>query len=180
MLSFVFISYSQEKGTYKDLRNGKIYKTVKIGTQTWMAENYAYTPDSGNYWAYENIQSNVAKYGYLYDWEAANKFAPKGWHLPTKAEADTLISYLNRVYQQKAFEASISGGTSGFNAMFGGSLEYGIFKNNGYVGFWTSSKSIIFTDAVFIYSIGLSNIENNIFLTNTNTKNGSYVRLIKD
>ncbi len=81
-------------GTFTDPRDGKVYQTVTIGNQEWMAENLAYEPSSGNYWAYDNNNSNVETYGYLYDWETACDVCPDGWHLPTDAEWTELTDYL--------------------------------------------------------------------------------------
>jgi uncharacterized protein (TIGR02145 family) len=84
-------------GQLTDKRDGKTYKTVKIGNQVWMAENLAFKPSSGNYWAYDDDNSNVAKYGYLYDWETALDVCPAGWHLPSDKEWPVLTDYLGGV-----------------------------------------------------------------------------------
>jgi uncharacterized protein (TIGR02145 family) len=96
--------------------DGNVYKTVKIGNQIWMAENLKTTryndgtpiPNvtdniewcnlltTGAYCYYDNYYSNNAIYGKLYNWYAVGtgKLAPKGWHVPTDAEWETLITYL--------------------------------------------------------------------------------------
>jgi uncharacterized protein (TIGR02145 family) len=69
-------------GSMVDPRDGKTYKTVKIGDQVWMAENlnYAYTSIPFKYkedasdstsWCYNNDATNCEKYGRLYTWATA-------------------------------------------------------------------------------------------------------------
>ena len=43
--------YSQETGTITDPRDGKVYKTIKIGNQWIMAQNLFYKPEKGAFWA---------------------------------------------------------------------------------------------------------------------------------
>ncbi|MBU0476303.1 MAG: T9SS type A sorting domain-containing protein [Bacteroidetes bacterium] len=92
--------------------DGNKYKTVKIGNQTWMAENLRSTHYSDgtpiSYYNYNNDSNNVPIYGRLYSWAAAMKnhlssktnpsnvqgIAPVGWHLPSKAEWQELATYL--------------------------------------------------------------------------------------
>ncbi len=80
-------------GTFIDSRDQQVYDWVKIGTQTWMTENLAYKLDSGC-WVFDNNESNAKVYGYLYTWEFAQTIAPKGWHLPSQDEWQTLVDYL--------------------------------------------------------------------------------------
>jgi uncharacterized protein (TIGR02145 family) len=101
-------------GTVKDI-DGNIYKTVNIGSQTWMAENLKTTfyndgePiaiitddfawDSGTIGAfcyYENEYSYQYLYGVLYNWYAVKtgKLCPDGWHVPTNPEWTILTDSL--------------------------------------------------------------------------------------
>ncbi len=153
--------------SFKDSRDSHTYKYVKIGTQTWMAENLAYLPgvspssegseSSAFYYVYgyegtslstAKANTNCTTYGVLYNWEAAKIACPSGWHLPTKAEWSTLEDYLGALAGKKM--KSISGwsengngdNSSGFNALPGGYRTYdGSFGFLGdYTDFWSSSE----------------------------------------
>jgi len=143
LLIFVFtISSFAQNNTFTDIRDGKVYKTVKIGTQTWMAENLAFKADS-NSRAYNNNQNNVAKYGYLYNWETAKSVCPTGWHLPSKEEFENLINYCGGS-NEAVYKALIPGGSSGFSVTFGGwCRSFDDFVNIGLgAHFWSSSPNL--------------------------------------
>lgn len=70
--SYVNVSY----GCMTDPRDQQKYKTVKIGSQVWMAENLNYYDENnlslrGATWCYDNDEANCAQMGRLYTWSAA-------------------------------------------------------------------------------------------------------------
>lgn len=67
-----------EYGSLVDSRDNHSYKTIKVGSQTWMAENLNFAPDSAEYvgidkpsWCYLDNADSCAKYGRLYTWASA-------------------------------------------------------------------------------------------------------------
>jgi uncharacterized protein (TIGR02145 family) len=99
-------------------QDGNTYRTIKIGTQTWMAENLRTTKfrngeaipevtdkaawealSTGAYCNYGNTNNSdtIGTFGRLYNGYAlsdSRNIAPNGWHLPTDEEWSTLITYL--------------------------------------------------------------------------------------
>ncbi|MFZ5940894.1 MAG: FISUMP domain-containing protein [Bacteroidota bacterium] len=98
---------SQDTDIYTDNRDGKIYKTIKIGDQIWFAGNLAYNPVNDSSWSYDNIKSNEEKFGRLYNWNTAQKVCPSGWHLPDNDEWNDLINfYGNKTLAGRKLKAS--------------------------------------------------------------------------
>ena len=96
-----------EYGELVDERDGRVYKTVEIGEQTWMAENLNYDGGEGRSYCYGDDSLRCKKGGRLYDMKAAvgctgddtscprsSGLCPKGWGVPTKDEWETLFEFV--------------------------------------------------------------------------------------
>jgi uncharacterized protein (TIGR02145 family)/uncharacterized repeat protein (TIGR02543 family) len=110
----IYAQWNRVYAVFTDSRDGKTYKKVVIGTQTWMAENLNYdvpgvTSDVCK--GYGN--ANCEKYGRLYDWFDAMAACPAGWRLPSDAEWTTLTNYVGGSSTAGARLKSTSGWTCG-------------------------------------------------------------------
>lgn len=164
------ITPSWNYSTFTDSRDGKIYKSIVIGTQEWMADNLAFKTETGS-WIYGGSVELGDKYGRLYTWDAAIIAVPAGWHLPTDSEWKLLELTLgmsqtdadniegrgtNQGEQLKAVTgwAENGGGTDmvGFASLPGGfRTNSGDCYVENWAGYWWTSTENNSSDAWFRY-----------------------------
>jgi uncharacterized protein (TIGR02145 family) len=169
-------------GSLTDSRDGKVYKTVKIGEQVWMAENLNYKTD--NSWCYEDNEANCGKYGRLYVWEAAEKACPLRWHLSTEQEWNTLVAAVGGDVAGKKLKAKSGwnengNGTDefGFSALPGGNRYYGeSFHDAGKSGYWWTTTEIKSGNAYIQYM----NHSENMSGHGDSKSNGYSVRCVRN
>lgn len=122
---------------HKNVKKVKGVPAVKIGNQTWMAQNVnKKTPRSK---CYENNEKNCKRYGRLYLIEDARKVCPAGWHLPSGEEFKELSVFvedrkklMSRNYDE--WGRGIEGfDTYGFNAHPSGMVDDSLKFVGGYV-----------------------------------------------
>lgn len=133
---------------FTDKRDSQEYKTVKIGSQVWMAENLSFAAEES--WCYTRFNYDCRKYGRFYTWDVAKDVCPDGWHLPTSAEFEQLIDAVggrdSAGVKLKSAEgwSHYSNGTDdfGFNATPSGFRDYrGRFdRQTMYAYLWSSTE----------------------------------------
>lgn len=175
-----FTDYStSSSGSVTDI-DGNVYHTVFIGNQEWTVENLRVTKyndgttiakitsdnntwattTSGAYCAYDNNETNVDTYGYLYNFYAVNtgKLPPNtgGWRVPTDEDWTRLTDFVGGLSMAGTKLKSKDGwnengnGTDDFcfKAIPGG-YRYnnsGLFCCLGYGGYWWSSTESNYTN----------------------------------
>jgi uncharacterized protein (TIGR02145 family) len=162
---------------FTDVRDGKQYPYVTIGTQTWMAANLDYVAEGSK--CYNDLPDNCDTYGRLYNHETAVTACPSGWHLPTNDEWATLITTIGGLVgtaeKLKAKSGWVQNGTDdyGFAALPG---SYGNLRSGNYgsitefgsarSGFWWSATEQAANGAAIRHigptSGNITNVDNDI------------------
>ena len=172
--------YDASANTLKDLRDGQIYRTVKIGGQVWMAENLNYEVENSS--CFKNSADSCAKYGRLYTLPIQG-VCPSGWHLPSGVELNALVTEAGgpivaglHLKSRTDWYRTVRGTDAlGFAALPAGRWS----EDNGFVGgitaFWSSSER----DSIHVYAMHLSDYRADI--TFSDKDNVAYsVRCLKN
>ena len=144
---------------FTDIRDNRIYPTIQIGSQCWLASNLNYgnqIPSGGHQrdncipekYCYDEQTANCEQRGANYQWNEIMQYqetpgvqgiCPPGWHVPTESDWNTLFSfYINNGFAANPLKYS---GYSGFNALLSGARffnktwNFSDFANY----FWSSS-----------------------------------------
>ncbi len=169
--------------------DGNNYPIVKIGTQYWIAQNYRaehYTDGTQlTYYYYNNNPASYKSlYGALYTWNTATaaRFAPDGWHLPSRDDWYSMWQYLYPEMGRKIKSLEVwnpyiwSDNASGFSALPGGRrTNTGVYIEMGLLGQWWSSNQINATTGYRLY-VGIGA---NVTETSLNKDQFQSVRLIR-
>lgn len=147
-------------GTYTDARDGRSYRTIAIGAQTWMAQNLAHGSAG---LCYDGLEDNCALLGRLYTWSEATGLpsrcdtasdtagctappdprgiCPSGWHLPTDADWFALSNHVGGDANRLKSLSMGGDGASGFEVLSAGLHDTdGTFKYLGtYADFWSAT-----------------------------------------
>jgi uncharacterized protein (TIGR02145 family) len=116
----------------------------------WMTANLNVNTSSS--YCYDDAEPNCRRYGRLYTWESAQRGCQSlgdGWRLPTDDEWRQMAKHYGGVLEDSkdggaaTYKALMIGGSSGFNAVFGGSrMSDGLYDRLAAHGlYWTASEN---------------------------------------
>lgn len=160
-------------GSFTDKRDGRIYRTVEIGDDTWMADNMKYTDNTDlltkNTWCYNDSTQNCETFGRLYTWDAATLegtvqgICPDGWHVSTRDDWENLIAFINddaniglklkssNYWKDLYFPKN----DYGFSALPAGYRDTLYHAKNNSAHFWTSTE--VNDNTAFYFDIEIAN-----------------------
>lgn len=135
--------------TFTDPRDGRQYRQIDIGNQTWLAENLQFNAPGSL--CYDGQNANCTDFGRLYTWESARTACPTGWRLPTDAEWAQLISTVGsapggKLKSREFWNNPNTGATNAFcfSALPGGYRTSGTgaaFINKNFFGYWWTNTN---------------------------------------
>jgi uncharacterized protein (TIGR02145 family) len=179
-----------------DVRDNKVYQTVQIGAQCWLASNLNYgtilasTQDQRDNcivekYCYNDNPINCTNYGGLYQWDklmlfnetpADQGFCPPGWHIPTENDWNTLFStFISNAFAGSPLKYS---GYSGFNALLSGARHINrSWDQQGFATFFWSSTPIGNTKA---WAHGMNDNDPSVSFYPASRANAFSVRCLKD
>ncbi|MBT4410188.1 MAG: hypothetical protein HN686_06015 [Bacteroidetes bacterium] len=153
---------NKDVGSIIDIRDGKSYKTVKIGDDWWMAENLAVgapidpiaedLADNQKIEHYYLWSYSYQRFCYAYSWAEANNhdlsrsqgICPDGWHLPNELEWQSLYSRFPWFFTFKYYG---SNGLSGIDLGAGHQFAISrtdslVFHADSVASFWSRDQRI--------------------------------------
>ncbi|HXP90073.1 MAG TPA: FISUMP domain-containing protein [Fibrobacteria bacterium] len=152
-------------GTLMDARDSQIYRTVKIGTQTWMAQNLGFNVANTSF-CYNDSASNCRQFGRLYSTAMSGPPAcPTGWHVPNDSEWTFLLSFAGSATPGRELKSTTGWDSSGagqdsigFRAVPGGDGEVlspsaASGSGKGSTGFWWSTTSDVNSGHEYFWSL---------------------------
>jgi len=186
-----------------DTRDGKVYKTVRIGNQVWMAENLNY--ETNYSWTNDSLDKDGTIYGRYYEHGPAKTACPEGWHLPSRDEFRELIKAVSRDtlaawnlkttsgWLQDEDGHNVNGGdTYCFGAKAAGEMteQYpNAYSIGEYARFWTKDTykptrydptyNITYNDPEEAFVLEIANDTNEVSITGHRTYYASNIRCLK-
>jgi uncharacterized protein (TIGR02145 family) len=179
-----------------DIRDNKVYQTVQIGSQCWLASNLNYGTTIASSqdqrdncvaekYCYNDNPINCTNQGGLYQWDelmlfdetpADQGFCPPAWHIPTENDWNILFAnYINSGFAGSPLKYS---GYSGFNALLSGARHINkSWDFQGFATFFWSSTPLGSTKA---YAHGMNDSDPSVSIYPASRVNAFSVRCLKD
>jgi uncharacterized protein (TIGR02145 family) len=176
-----------------DVRDNRVYQTVQIGSQCWMAEDLNYgteipvTQDQRDNCIPEKYSlhpSSLTTHSF-YQWDELMQyddtpgdqgFCPPGWHIPTETDWNTLFSnFIDNGFAGSPLKYS---GYSGFNALLPGARH--VNKSWDFTGFATFYWSSTPRSNTQAWGHGMNDINPSVSLYPASRDNAFSVRCLHD